>query len=110
MLSVSTVAVQKLKEVLAQEGAEGACVRILVVPAGHGFQHMLALEQEAGQEDVVVEVDGLRILVDPDSAPLLEGASIDYLEDEERSGFTIFNPNLPVGGCACGGACDCGGH
>lgn len=110
MITVSPAAVQRLKELLEQEKAQEACLRIQVMPAGHGFQYMLTLEQEAGQEDTVVEVDGLRILLDPDSAPLLEGASIDYVEDPERSGFTIFNPNLPAGGCPCGGACDCGGH
>ena len=73
---------------------------------------MLALEQEAKADDTVVRTDGVSILIDPDSAPLMEGAEIDYMDDLMRSGFVINNPNIQSGGCACGGGgvCGCGGH
>jgi len=48
-----------------------------------------------------VEHQGLKLVVDPDSAPLLEGAEIDYVDDLMRSGFTIYNPNA-THSCACG--------
>ena len=52
----------------------------------------------------------LRVVVDTDSVPLLEGAEIDYTDSLTRSGFVITNPNIaPSGaGCACGGNCGCG--
>ena len=87
---------------------------------------MLALEQEAKSDDTVVQTDGVSILIDQDSAPLMEGAEIDYMDGLMRSGFVINNPNIQSGGCACGGegcggggggcggggegGCACGGH
>ncbi len=53
-------------------------------------------------------IDGaIKFLIDDESAPLLEGSSIDYVEGFERSGFVISNPNF-ASGCACGGG-GCGG-
>ena len=111
MLTVTPQAVTKIKEILKEEGAEKAAVRVALIPVGHGFQHMLTLEEKPGEEDTITDIDGLRVVVDRESAPLLEGATIDYKEDLQRSGFVITNPNIQAGhGCACGGACDCGGH
>lgn len=112
MINVTPVAVAKLKEILAQEQAEDSALRILVVPSGGSVQYMLALEKEPKEDDLVMDAGGLTILVDQESAPLLEGSEIDYVEEPLRTGFIIANPNLSDigGGCACGGDCDCGGH
>jgi Fe-S cluster assembly iron-binding protein IscA len=53
---------------------DAAAVRIVVVPAGHGVQYMLTLEPRPGEEDITLEHDGLRIVVDRESAFLVEGA------------------------------------
>jgi len=67
----------------------------------------------------VVRTNEVSILIDPDSAPLMEGAEIDYMDGLMKSGFVINNPNIQSGGCACGGGgcgggegggCACGGH
>jgi iron-sulfur cluster assembly protein len=83
----------------------------MVTPGPHGgFQYMLGLEKEAKDGDVVVATDSIQVLVDPESAPLIEGAQIDYIEGLMRSGFVISNPNHQGGGCGCGGGgCGCGG-
>jgi iron-sulfur cluster assembly protein len=52
-------------------------------------------------EDVILEYEGVKVVMDPDSAPLLEGAQVDYVEDLMKSGFTVYNPNA-VKSCACG--------
>ena len=73
---------------------------------------MLALEKEAKSDDTVVDSDGVQILLDAESAPLMEGAEIDYMDGLMKSGFVINNPNIQSGGCACGGGgggCGCGG-
>ncbi|MBI4337406.1 MAG: iron-sulfur cluster assembly accessory protein [Chloroflexi bacterium] len=111
MISVSPLAVEKLKEILVEENAPDSALRILVVPSGHGVQYMLTLEKEPRQDDLTFEAEGLKIVVDNESAPVLEGANIDYIDDLMRSGFVVSNPNVPMGeGCACGGQCSCGGH
>ena len=65
----------------------------------------MAVAHKPDEEDFVIEHDGVRLVVDPDSAPLLEGAEIDYVDDLMKAGFTIFNPNA-VKSCACGTSFD----
>ena len=65
---------------------------------------------KAGESDSVLDLHGVRFIVDPDTASSLEGASIDYTEDDlMRKGFTIDAPNAKSagGGCGCGSG---GGH
>ena len=116
MLTITSGAIQKLKGILTEEG-EGPFLRILVMPGGgHGLQYMLTPEKESKDDDLVEEMDGLRVILDSDSAMLLEGAEIDYVEEFPRAGFVISNPNAAAfagGGSACGGGgggCACGGH
>ena len=71
---------------------------------------MLALEDAPKSDDLVLSENGVRVVVDTDSLPLLDGAEIDYADSLDRSGFVISNPNIAPtgGGCACGGNCGCG--
>ena len=117
MLNITPSAIEKLKTVLAEEG-EGNSLRVLVMPSGHGLQYMLTAEKdtEATDDDIIEELSGLKVVVDTDSAPLLDGAEIDYVEELTRVGFVISNPNAKLfagggcgGGCGNGGACACGG-
>ena len=110
MLEVTSPAAEKLKEVLEEQGADGTALRVIAVPAGNGgVQYMLTMEKEAQEEDTILELDGVRFLMDTDSAPFLEEATIDYVDDLTRVGFVINNPNFSTGGCGCGnGSCGCG--
>ena len=111
MINVSTLATEKLKEIMVEQGEEGSSLRVILMPgANGGAQYMLALEKAAKSDDMVVQADGVSILLDSDTAPLMEGAEIDYKDDLMSSGFVISNPNIEMGGCACGGQCGCGGH
>ena len=77
-------------------------MRVFVVGGGcSGYQYGMALTNEVDEEDVVVEQHGVKLVVDQDSASLLEGAEIDYSEDIMKSGFTIHNPNAAKS-CASG--------
>ena len=101
MLTITEKAAARAREVLAEKGLAQGGLRVFVVGGGcAGYQYGMALAQHAEQDDVVVEQQGLKLVVDPDSAPLLEGAEIDYVDDLMRSGFTINNPNA-VRSCAC---------
>ncbi len=131
MVSSTTVveftdaATSKLLEVLKEQDAEGQYLRIAVATADHGgIEYVFGLEETPSDNDTIVE-GVVKALVDDESAPMLEGSSIDYVEGFERSGFVISNPNFSSG-CACGGggcggggggacgggggACACGGH
>ena len=103
MLTLTDKAATKAKEIFEEKGIEGqAALRVFVVGGGcSGFQYGMAIAREPEEDDFVVEHSGIRLLVDPDSAPLLDGAEIDYVDDLMKAGFTIFNPNA-VKSCACG--------
>ena len=102
MLTITEKATIKAKEVLADKGLGEGALRVFVVGGGcSGYQYGMALAREPEEDDLVVEHDGIRVLVDPDSALLLEGAEIDYVDDLMKAGFTIYNPNA-VKSCACG--------
>src|SRR3990172_6556646 len=103
MLTITEKAAGKAKELFEEKGIAGqAALRVFVVGGGcSGYQYGMAIAKEPEEDDFVVEHDGVRLVVDPDSAPLLEGAEIDYVDDLMKAGFTIYNPNT-LKSCACG--------
>ncbi len=120
MLTMTEKAAEKAKALFEEKGAADAGLRVFVVGGGcSGYQYGMALAREYDDDDLVIEHSGVKIVVDPDSAPLLEGAEIDYVDDLMKAGFTIYNPNA-VKSCACGQSFDtaesggqarpCGGH
>jgi len=100
ILALTDYAIEKVKQMLQEK--QCSALRVFVAGGGcSGYQYGMALAQEADEEDLVIEHGGVRLLVDPESAPLLQGAEIDYVDDVMKSGFSIFNPNA-VQSCACG--------
>ncbi len=109
VIEVTPMAVEKLESILKDQGEAGSLLRVMVSPGPNGgFQYMLGMEKEAKEDDFIVQADTIQVLIDAESAPLIEGAQIDYVEGLMRSGFVISNPNLQGGGCGSG-ACACGG-
>ncbi len=108
LIEVTPQAAEKFRAVIEEQGDDGALLRVMVTPGHHGgFQYALGLEKQAEAGDFVIDTDTVQVLVDQESAPLIEGSQIDYVEGLMRSGFVISNPNLQ-GGCGSGG-CGCGG-
>jgi iron-sulfur cluster assembly protein len=106
MISLSEKAAEKAKSLLEEKGAESGALRVFVAGGGcSGYQYGMTIAKEAEEDDFVVEQGGVKIVVDPESAPLLKGTEIDYVDDVMKSGFTIFNPNA-VKSCACGSSFD----
>ena len=105
-LTITDKAAENVKKILKEKGAEQGALRVFVAGGGcSGYQYGMALAQAAEEDDFVIELGGVRLVVDPESAPLLKGAEIDYVEDVMKSGFTIFNPNAAKS-CACGSSFD----
>ncbi len=83
------------------EPTEGG-LRVSVLPGGcSGFKYSLNIEERPIEDDMVLEVNGVRVFVDGFSAPYLHGVTIDYVTSMQGSGFTFNNPNA-TGGCGCG--------
>jgi len=102
VVALSDTAATKVRELLHREGRDDLALRIAVEPGGcSGLRYALFFDDRALDGDVRTEVSGVQVVTDKMSAPYLSGASIDYLDTLERSGFTIDNPNAK-GSCACG--------
>src|SRR3990172_2430355 len=114
MLTLTEKAASKAKELFEEKGIAGqAALRVFVVGGGcSGYQYGMAIARDTEEDDLVVEHDGIKLVVDPDSASLLEGAEIDYVDDLMKAGFTIHNPNA-ISTCSCGNSFETaqgGGH
>jgi iron-sulfur cluster assembly protein len=103
MMNVSEKAADKARDMFKEKGLPADTgLRVFVVGGGcSGYQYGMALARDVDAEDLIIEDRGIKIVIDPDSAPLLEGAEIDYVDDLMKAGFTIYNPNA-VKSCACG--------
>ena len=102
-LTITPRAEQKASSMLIEKGHPDGFLRIYVVGGGRsGWQYGMAISDKIEADDVSIESNnGAKIIVDQESAPLLSGAEIDYVEDLMKSGFNIYNPNA-VASCACG--------
>lgn len=102
MISLTAVALEKVKGLLAQESEslpQGG-LRIYVQGGGcSGVRYGLVLD-EAGEGDRVFEQDGLKVIVDSASLDQLAGAEVDFREDLMGGGFSVTNPNAAA--CSCG--------
>ncbi len=102
IVTITDKAAEKASALLKDRGIENGALRVFVVGGGcSGYQYGMAIAQGSEDGDIVIEQAGVTMLVDPESAPLMQGAEIDYVDDIMKSGFTIFNPNA-VKSCACG--------
>lgn len=87
---------------LAEIGAAPQALRVAVEGGGcSGFQYEIRLEPEADPEDLVLERDGQRVLIDPVSLPFLADAEIDFSDELIGARFVVRNPNA-TSSCGCG--------
>src|SRR5690242_6950856 len=103
-LTLSSRAAGEAQKSTASEQAPlgTAGLRVSVLPGGcSGFKYSLNIEERALDDDLVQEINGVRVFVDGFSAQYLTGVTIDYVSAMQGSGFTFNNPNA-TGGCGCG--------
>lgn len=103
LLSLTESAAAKIKELLAEEPeGEATVLRVAIQGGGcSGFQYGLGFDRSAIEGDLEFDQYGVRVVVDPFSAPYLRGASVDFINGLQESGFKIENPNA-VASCGCG--------
>ena len=88
--------------IIAGKQGKPAILRLSVEGGGcSGFQYKFGLADEAEGDDLVVERDGVRLVVDAVSLDLLTGSEVDYVESLGGSAFKVTNPNA-ASGCGCG--------
>ncbi|PYG31630.1 HesB/IscA family protein [Pelagimonas varians] len=97
--TVTNRAFERLSEIGAND--DGKALRVAVEGGGcSGFQYDIRLDAVA-QDDLVLEGDGQKVIVDPVSLPFLSGAVIDFSDELIGARFTIENPNASSS-CGCG--------
>jgi iron-sulfur cluster assembly protein len=102
LVSLTEAAASKIKELSAEEpDGEASVLRVAVQGGGcSGFEYALGFDRGAMEGDHELEAHGVRVVVDPYSAPYLQGTEIDFV-DGLQGGFAINNPNV-VASCGCG--------
>jgi iron-sulfur cluster assembly protein len=112
MINITEVASAKVRELLEEQGKQDHALRVFVRGMScSGPAYGMALDSEPRPDDSVSELHGVKILVDPVSAPYLEGVEVDFVDSLMGKGFTVVNPNAAQsagGGGGCGGGCSCG--
>ena len=108
MLTLTENATKAVNNFIVSANKPIAGLRIKVEGGGcSGLKYAMRLEEQADATDEVVDFhNGVRVLIDSTSAPMLIGVTVDYVESMEGSGFKFENPNA-TGGCGCGKSFAC---
>ena len=104
VVTVTPAASAEVQKFMDAEGVspDVGGLRVSVQPGGcSGFKYGLLIEDQAAEDDTVLDMSGFKVFVDPFSAQYLTGVTIDYVSSMQGSGFTFKNPNA-TGGCGCG--------
>ena len=102
-IALTDSATAKVAELLAQEGNDELALRVAVRPGGcSGYSYEMFFDSEIADDDITSSYgDTVKVVVDPASAPLLNGATLDYKDGLQGAGFSINNPNAQRS-CGCG--------
>ena len=107
MLTLTDSAVSAVQRFIESAGKPVAGLRIKVEGGGcSGLQYGMRLEENVAQDDSVLEFTGIKVLVDGDSATLLENVTVDFIDGLEGTGFKFENPNATAS-CGCGKSFTC---
>ena len=102
MITLTEAAAAKVEELLKEEGSEDLALRVAVKSGGcSGYSYDMYFDGDIASDDITTLYGSVKVVVDPASAPLLEGASLDYKNGLNEAGFAITNPNAQRS-CGCG--------
>jgi len=102
VLSLTATAAAKVSELLEEEGNAELYLRVAVRPGGcSGYSYEMFFDSELFEDDMRNVANGVRVVVDPASAALLQGSTLDYKDGLQAAGFSINNPNA-TRTCGCG--------
>ena len=101
-VAVTASAARRIGELIAADGRQGLKLRVAVAGGGcSGFQYTFDFDSQVNDDDLVVERDGVAVLIDEMSLGFLAGAEIDFVDDLIGAAFRVKNPNAQAS-CGCG--------
>jgi iron-sulfur cluster assembly protein/iron-sulfur cluster insertion protein len=102
VITLTDTAASKVKELLDAEGEPELALRVAVRPGGcSGYSYEMFFDGDIAGDDELADFGGVKVIVDPSSAQLLKGATLDYKDGLQNAGFAIDNPNA-TRSCGCG--------
>src|SRR5256885_2023065 len=102
VFNLTDAASAKVRELLVAEGDPSLALRVAVRPGGcSGYGYEMFFDADLADDDAVLEFGGIKVVIDPASAPLLGGATLDYKDTLQGAGFHVSNPNA-TRSCGCG--------
>ncbi len=102
IVSLTDTAALKLRELTKDEASPEVGLRVYVYSGGcSGYKYGMMLEDQPTADDNVLSANGVRVYIDTNSVPLIQGSQIDYVDTLMGAGFTVNNPNA-VSACGCG--------
>ncbi len=102
MITLTDQASSKVSELIEAENEEGLALRVAVRPGGcSGFSYEMYFDTDITEGDATATFGDVQVVVDPSSAMLLDGATLDYSDGLQSAGFSIDNPNAQRS-CGCG--------
>lgn len=100
-VTLSENAARRIAAIQANRG-EQAMLRVIVTGGGcSGFQYEFTFVAAAGEDDLIVERDGMKLVVDSMSLAYMAGSEVDYVEELVGSSFKVRNPQAATS-CSCG--------
>lgn len=101
-VNLTDSAVAKVRELIASESEDGLALRMAVRPGGcSGFSYEMYFDAKVDDDDIIEEFEDVRVIVDPQSADMVKGSTLDYKEGLMGAGFAVENPNV-TRSCGCG--------
>ena len=102
MVELSESATGAVRRLIAASGNPAAGLRIMVDQGGcSGLRYLLGLGTGPAAGDEIYDWDGVKLFVDPQSLPIIDGIKIDFVDSVGRAGFVFDNPNVRDV-CSCG--------
>jgi iron-sulfur cluster assembly accessory protein len=102
VIALTDNATDKVRTLMDAEGVPNLALRVAVRPGGcSGFSYEMFFDTDVSDDDQTADFSGVKVVVDPSSATLLQGATLDYKDGLQGAGFAIDNPNAQRT-CGCG--------
>ncbi|GAA0396640.1 iron-sulfur cluster assembly accessory protein [Paenibacillus motobuensis] len=102
MIEISESAIERIKDMLAEQEMPNMFLRLAVKPGGcSGFSYSMGLDDDESEADVFMDIKGVKVVVEKEDLRYLNGLEIDFQESGMSGGFTIHNPNA-IATCGCG--------
>lgn len=106
MVTITDIAAEKAKEILSEEGKSAWGLRFYMAGSSCcGPSYGIDIVETPGENDKVIEKNGLRVFIDSETFEKITGMKFDYIQESDREGFVLTGGEAPSCGPGCGSSC-----